>query len=82
MVAATLNPVSATRSPRASTSCVESRAWKDEVGLEPTPERHICHLADVFEEVHRVLRSDGSLWLNLGDIYCTHPTGVTGAQRT
>lgn len=81
MVAATLNTVSATRSPRASTSCVECGAWKGELGLEPTPELYVRHLADVFEEVHRVLRSDGTLWLKLGDTYCTHPAGLTGAKR-
>ncbi len=29
----------------------------------------VCHLVDVFAEVHRVLRDDGTLWLNLGDTY-------------
>ncbi len=81
MVAETLNTASATRSPRASTSCLKCGAWKGELGLEPTPELFVDHLADVFDEVRRVLRSDGTLWLNLGDTYCTHPAGLTGAQR-
>ncbi len=81
MVATTLNAASATRSPRDSTSCVECGAWKGELGLEPTPELYINHLADVFDKVHRVLRSDGTLRLNLGDTYCTHPAGLTGAKR-
>ena len=38
-------------------------------GLEPTPEEHIDNLVAVFAEVHRVLRSDGTLWLNYGDMY-------------
>jgi len=81
MVAGTLNAASATRSPRASTSCTKCDAWRGELGLEPTPELFVDHLADVFDEVRRVLRSDGTLWLNLGDTYCTHPAGLTGARR-
>jgi len=81
MVAETLNTASATRSPRASTSCVNCGAWKGELGLEPTPELYVDHLADVFDALWRVLRPDGSLWLNLGDTYCTHPAGLTGAKR-
>lgn len=39
------------------------------------------HVADVFDAVHRVLRSDGTLWLNLGDTYSTHRAGLVGAKR-
>jgi DNA modification methylase len=39
------------------------------------------HLAGVFDEVRRVLRPDGTLWLNLGDTYATHPSGLTGEKR-
>ena len=81
MTAETLNGASATRSPRSSTSCTECGAWKGELGLEPTPELYDDHLADVFDAVWRVLRPDGTLWLNLGDTYCTHPAGVTGMKR-
>jgi len=41
----------------------------DQLGLEDTPEEFVENLADVFDEVKRVLRDDGSLWLNLGDTY-------------
>ena len=81
MTAETLNGASATRSPRSSTSCTACGAWKGELGLEPTPELYVDHLADVFDAVWRVLRSDGTLWLNLGDTYCTHPAGLTGMKR-
>lgn len=40
-----------------------------EVGLEDTPETYVARLVDVFREVRRVLRDDGTLWLNLGDSY-------------
>lgn len=40
-----------------------------QIGLEPTPEEYVSRLVDVFREVRRVLRDDGTLWLNLGDSY-------------
>jgi DNA modification methylase len=42
-----------------------------QIGLERTPEEYVEHLVEVFREVRRVLRSDGVLWLNLGDCYAT-----------
>ena len=44
-------------------------SWHGELGLEPTPELYVQHLVQVFREVRRVLRPDGTLWLNLGDTY-------------
>jgi DNA modification methylase len=40
-------------------------------GLEPTPELYVAHSVLIFREVRRVLRRDGTLWLNLGDSYAT-----------
>ena len=42
-----------------------------QLGLEPTPELYVSHLVMIFREVRRVLRDDGTLWLNLGDSYAT-----------
>ena len=42
----------------------------DQLGAEPTPEEYVNNLADVFDEVRRALKDDGTLWLNLGDAYC------------
>ena len=39
-----------------------------QLGLEPTPEEYVANMVEVFREVRRVLRDDGTLWLNLGDI--------------
>lgn len=47
-----------------------------EIGLEATPDAYVAELVAVFREVRRVLRSDGTLWLNLGDSYA----GSWGAQ--
>ncbi len=40
-----------------------------QLGLESTPEKFVSNLVEVFREVKRVLRDDGTLWLNLGDSY-------------
>jgi DNA modification methylase len=42
-----------------------------QIGLEATPDEYVCGLVAVFREVRRVLRSDGTLWLNIGDSYAT-----------
>jgi len=52
-----------------------------EIGLEETPQAYVARLVAVFHEVRRVLRPDGSLWLNLGDTFANdtkfggHPGG-------
>lgn len=46
-----------------------------QLGLEKTPELYVARMVEVFAEVRRVLRDDGTLWLNIGDTYCTHSTG-------
>lgn len=40
-----------------------------QIGLEKTPEEYIQKLVDVFHEVKRVLKDDGTLWVNIGDSY-------------
>ena len=40
-----------------------------QIGLEATPELFVAKMVEVFREVKRVLRKDGTLWLNLGDSY-------------
>ena len=51
--------------------CKKCGAWKGSLGLEPTFELYIKHLCDIFDETQRVLRKDGTLWVNLGDSYST-----------
>lgn len=43
-----------------------------QLGLERTPELYVAKIVEVFREVRRVLRDDGTLWLNLGDSYVNH----------
>ena len=66
--------------------CSLCGAWRGSLGLEPTPELYVQHLVEIFREVRRVLRPDGTLWLNLGDSYARdaakgqHKPGDSGKQ--
>jgi DNA modification methylase len=52
-----------------------------QIGLEPTPDAYVAELVAVFHKVRRVLRDDGTLWLNLGDSYATSGTrGYNGGS--
>lgn len=53
-----------------------------QIGLEQTPDAFVAKLVEVFREVRRVLRDDGTLWLNLGDSYSTESKwgGATGGK--
>ena len=46
-----------------------------QIGLESTPEAYVARMVEVFREVRRVLREDGTLWLNLGDSYAQNAAG-------
>ena len=43
-----------------------------QIGLEQTPDAFIAELVSVFNEIKRVLRDDGTLWVNMGDSYSSH----------
>lgn len=47
-----------------------------QIGLEATPDKYIATMVSVFREARRVLRADGTLWLNMGDSYAS-----TGGER-
>jgi len=49
-----------------------------QMGLENTPEEYVAKMVEVFREVRRVLRDDGTLWLNLGDSYAGSGRGLMG----
>jgi DNA modification methylase len=51
--------------------CLGCGAWRGCFGLEPTYGLYVEHAVEIFREVRRVLRPDGTLWLNLGDCYAT-----------
>lgn len=54
---------------RKDSTCRHCGAWLGQLGLEPTPDMFVDHLVEIFREVKRTLRDDGTLWLNLGDSY-------------
>jgi len=62
----------------AGSFCLRCNAWRGSLGGEPTPELFIKHIVDIFRAVWRVLRKDGSVWLNLGDSYAGNATGNQG----
>jgi DNA modification methylase len=60
-----------------------------QLGLEPAPEEYVANMVAVFREVRRVLRDDGTVWLNLGDSYAggggfspNAPSNLAGAKQT
>lgn len=53
--------------------CGKCGAWRGAFGLEPSPAMYVEHSVMIFREAWRVLRKDGTLWLNLGDSFA--PTG-------
>ena len=53
-----------------------------QLGLEKTPEEYVANMVKVFGDVRRVLKKEGTLWLNLGDSYgsSTNRNGMSGSQ--
>jgi site-specific DNA-methyltransferase (cytosine-N4-specific) len=51
-----------------------------QLGLEPSWQTHVETMADVFDEVRRVLKPEGTLWLNYGDSYATSVNGRSAAD--
>lgn len=70
--------VPATLHPSTGAFCQHCGAWRGSLGLEPDYQLYVDHLVAVLHEVRRVLRADGTLWLNLGDCYAT---GAGKAKR-
>src|SRR4051812_16138448 len=52
-----------------------------QLGLEDTPEEFTSNMVALFREVRRVLRDDGTLWLNLGDSYAHGGCGSRDSAR-
>jgi site-specific DNA-methyltransferase (adenine-specific) len=53
-----------------------------QIGLEATPEQYVARIVEVFREVRRVLRDDGTLWLNLGDSYASSGTNSPPSDKS
>jgi DNA modification methylase len=66
------------------TSCPKCGAIRidSQIGLEATPEAYVAKLVAVFREVRRVLRDDGTVWLNLGDSYAGGAGGRSDNEKS
>lgn len=53
----------------------------DQIGLEETPEQYVDQMVQVFREVRRVLKDDGTLWLNIGDSYAGNMSRASNNGR-
>lgn len=62
-------------------TCSQCNAWCGSLGLEPTPDLYIQHLVQIFREVRRVLKRDGTLWCNIGDSYAGSGKGFGGRDH-
>ena len=70
------------RDDRPSTNfCVKCNAWKGSLGLEPTPDLYVQHLVELFREIKRTLKDDGTVWLNLGDSYAGNCSRASNGGR-
>ena len=52
-----------------------------QIGLEDSPEAYVSRIVEIFREVRRTLRDDGTLWMNLGDSYTSNKLGSGGQNR-
>ena len=52
-----------------SNFCTKCNAWSGQLGLEPTFDLYLTHLLQIFDEIKRVLKKTGCLFVNLGDSY-------------
>ncbi len=59
-----------------------ARRIDSQIGLEATPDAYVAQLVAVFREVRRVLRDDGTVWLNLGDSYAQNAPGGKPAKTS
>ena len=55
--------------PQEQAFCEHCDAWFGQLGLEPNPEQYVKNMVEVFREARRILKPEGTLWLNLGDSY-------------
>ena len=76
--------------PPASVNCVVTSPpyWglrdygiESQIGLEATPQEFVATMVEIFEQIKRILRHDGTLWLNLGDTYSQGSMTPHGGQR-
>jgi DNA modification methylase len=70
------SPVKGLRKYGVATS--HSDGWTGEIGSESTPQQYVSHLVSICNELRRVLRTDGTFWLNIGDSHAGSGCGPSG----
>jgi len=75
-----------TKNAGAGKFCQKCGAWMGQLGLEPQFNLYIKHLCDIYDQVFRVLKKEGSCWVNLGDTYMSNgsssaPTITKGRKK-
>lgn len=55
---------------------------EDQIGQESSPQEFVRQLVGLFKEIHRVLKDEGTVWLNLGDTYAAHAGGNPNVAET
>ncbi len=58
--------------------CQSCGAWFGQLGQEPDPKMYVSNLVEIFREVRRTLRNDGTLWLVMGDTWAGSGRGLMG----
>lgn len=66
--------------PSTGSFCRRCGAWRGSLGLEPTLYLYLDHMVEICREIRRVLRKDGTFWLNVGDSYCNYRVGDKGGM--
>ena len=61
--------------------CTKCNAWSGQLGLEPTFDLYLTHLLQIFDEIKRILKKEGTCFINLGDSYSGSGNG-TNDYRT
>jgi len=61
--------------------CSKCGAWNGQLGNEPSVELYIEHLIQIFQEIKRVMRKDGTLWVNIADSYGGSGYGSGGGHQ-
>jgi len=68
--------------PQEQANCKHCDAWFGQLGLEPTIEQYVKNMVEVFSHVHRILKPEGTLWLNLGDSYASGKSRYSTKNNT
>ena len=61
--------------------CSRGGTWRGSLGMEPEPDLYVAHLVEVLSEARRVLRRDGTMWLNLGDSFAGGRSGSRDPEK-